>query len=191
MGWVSLREDIVERLTRDLNAFRNDRSSGADEVQELKIHTLIKTCESILRTLSKDLDLATDPIIDFAKRVPELEGLLAKQSEEITGLQKQSSLIEEELGKERENVEALTKQLDKTSWENSRLKEKLEEAEVKMRMMDGKKIEWKDEVPHTNGPQQKQGKRKSKAAKGDTKLESPRSINDFAKTLSSKWTRKT
>lgn len=131
MGWVSLREDIVERLTRDLNAIRNDRSSGAVEVQELKIHTLIKTCESILRTLSKDLDLATDPIIDFAKRGPELEGLLAKQSEEITALQKQSSLIEEELGKERERVEALTKQLDKTTWRTYASKKSLKKQKLK------------------------------------------------------------
>ncbi|MDQ3010275.1 MAG: hypothetical protein M3X11_06195 [Acidobacteriota bacterium] len=187
MGWVSLREDIIERLTLDLTAIRDDKSSDADEVRELKINALIKTCESVSRALSKDLELATDPSIDLAIQFPKLKKELDKCTDEIAGLHEQNCRIDGNLRKERERVEALTRQLEKANYENSLLKEGIEEAEVKVRMMNGKVVGWKDETLVTSTPNPKKKPRKGKTGKDNSDVEPPGNVYDLVETLSSKW----
>lgn len=78
MGFASLMEDIVERLTDDFNSLKRSISGTGTRKRTAKYNhqhalALLKVCEETIRELNRNLDLVTDPILDLPTRVKGLE----------------------------------------------------------------------------------------------------------------------
>lgn len=74
MGWVSTLEDIVERLTSDLdNIKRNYRTKSSTVEDRPKLQALIRTCEKFIDDVNKHMELATSPEINLAAELLELK----------------------------------------------------------------------------------------------------------------------
>lgn len=75
MGWVSYLEDILERLTDDLRSV--DRVLDDPAITEAaKQNTLLEwhaKAQHVLLTINRNMDIATDPAVDLAAEVIDLE----------------------------------------------------------------------------------------------------------------------
>jgi archaellum component FlaC len=87
MGYASLREDILERLTEALSSLLRDeerrkrRRSTAEE--EARLEAIKRVQSEIRRVLDEHLDIATTPGIELAQRVKDLEARISALTDEV------------------------------------------------------------------------------------------------------------
>lgn len=73
MGFVSLREDLQERINSALHLLEKDVSTVSVRARELNIVHLSAALEAVKATIAELLDIATTPEIDLAARYNGLE----------------------------------------------------------------------------------------------------------------------
>src|SRR5438093_3793176 len=94
MGFASLMEDIVDRLTDDFNSLKHSISGGSGtrkrtaEYNHQHALALLKVCEETIRELNRNLDLVTDPVLDLPRRVKDLEKAAKEHDRIVDQLQK-------------------------------------------------------------------------------------------------------
>jgi chromosome segregation ATPase len=106
MGWVSMTEDAIERISSGINQLKkyNLETVSPRVLQKHKqdIYDLIKTCESHMRDIRSHLDIATDPKLDLVDenkrlkaRIKELEKELEREKKEMEKLQQEHASLQE------------------------------------------------------------------------------------------------
>ncbi len=99
MGWVSYLEDITERLTQDLEKYRDlARNTDASSAElRVQVESLLRACDSALDQIQQHLELATDPEFDMAYEINELDKEKAKLEQEISDLQNRRAKLRAEI----------------------------------------------------------------------------------------------
>lgn len=99
MGWASTLEDIVERLTSDLEAIKRNRAENTVAVDDgNKLEALIRTCERFLADVNKHLEVATAPELELADELIRSErenGRLRAQVQELERTKKSLAELSE------------------------------------------------------------------------------------------------
>lgn len=99
MGWVSYLEDITDRLTQDLEQYRElARSENASSAQgRVQVESLLAACDNALEQIRGHLELATDPEFDMAFEISELDKEKAKLELEVSSLETRRTKLRTEI----------------------------------------------------------------------------------------------
>jgi chromosome segregation ATPase len=95
MGWASFLEDIRDRLTSDMHAFRaaggEALSIGGGSVPDSEIlrraQALFNACERVLADIQSKLEMAADPGLDMAYEIDHLTHERKRLHQEIRDLE--------------------------------------------------------------------------------------------------------
>jgi uncharacterized small protein (DUF1192 family) len=129
MGYASLREDILERLTEALSSLLRDeerrkrRRSTAEE--EARLEAIKRVQSEIRRVLDEHLDIATTPGIELAQRVKDLEARISALTDEV-------ERAKHETIEERTRTQAALQQVAKKDADIAALKKENERLEMKV-----------------------------------------------------------
>jgi uncharacterized small protein (DUF1192 family) len=129
MGYASLREDILERLTEALSSLLRDeerrkrRRSTAEE--EARLEAIKRVQSEIRRVLDEHLDIATTPGIELAQRVKDLEARISALTDEV-------ERAKNETIEERTRTQAALQQVAKKDADIAALKKENERLEMKV-----------------------------------------------------------
>jgi predicted nuclease with TOPRIM domain len=136
MGWASYLEDIIERLSSDLDEIRN--ASTPDIERPAKLRALIRVCERFIADINEHLEVATDPQLDLANELIKLKeanrrlGLKANLLEEnqqrlkeletkYSNLEKRFNEVNGKSAKRYAEMKELEKKYEKLEKEHSRM----------------------------------------------------------------------
>jgi uncharacterized small protein (DUF1192 family) len=129
MGYASLREDILERLTEALSSLLRDeerrkrRRSTAEE--EARLEAIKRVQSEIRRVLDEHLDIATTPGRELAQRVKDLEARISALTDEV-------ERAKNETIEERTRTQAALQQVAKKDADIAALKKENERLEMKV-----------------------------------------------------------
>src|SRR4051812_28956370 len=92
MGYASYLEDVIDRLTDDLNALRSSiggtgKKKRSDRQDRQHAIALLRMCEKALGELTKNLDLVTDPALDWPAANEALQKELTQSGDRIKELE--------------------------------------------------------------------------------------------------------
>jgi chromosome segregation ATPase len=131
MGWVSMTEDAIERMSSGINQLKSYNLEVASPRVLLKykqdISDLIKTCESVMRDIRSHLDIATDPkldLVDENKRLKARIKELEREKKELEKLRQEHALL-----LERHSV--LHKEFNEVNGKSARRSAEIKELEKK------------------------------------------------------------
>ena len=142
MGWVSLTENAIERMSSEVAQLRQYSSEtiSSDELLKNKqiIFALIRNCESFIRDIRKYLDIATDPKLDLVdeligaenrireleretKELPEIRQVYASLKEKHSTLHKNFDELNGKSARRFAEIKEIEKKYDKLEKEYARL----------------------------------------------------------------------
>lgn len=129
MGYPSLREDVLERLTEGLSALLRDDERGAQKrtlaEDEARVDAIARVQNQIRRVLEEHLDIATTPGIDLAQKVKELEGQVAALRDDVAN-------ASQELKKEQARTRQASQQVEERNAQVATLKKEIDRLEMKV-----------------------------------------------------------
>jgi len=129
MGWVSLLEDSIKRFEADLHRLKIDaeRDVAPASVEEIRgVRETISRGEAVLFEALKHLELATDPSVEMAALIREVEAQRDSHKSRLWEFQKTSESLARALNKERERANKLENALSELRIEYNRLEKRLE-----------------------------------------------------------------
>ena len=129
MGYASLSEDVLERLTEALSSLLRDEESKkrrrSTSEEEARLDAVKRVQSEIRRVLDEHLDIATSPGIDLAQKVRHLEGQVAVLTDQIQRLRRKAV-------EEHERTRAAQQQVVRKDAEIAALKKENERLEMKV-----------------------------------------------------------
>ena len=129
MGYPSLREDMLERLTEGLSALLRDDERGFQRrtlaEEEARLDAIARVQKQIRRVLEEHLDIATTPGIDLAQKTKELEA-------EISALKDDLANAKQEHKKEQVRTREAFQQIAQRDAQISALKKEIDRLEMKI-----------------------------------------------------------
>jgi chromosome segregation ATPase len=127
MGMVSFLEDITDRLTDDLGHMLGALDTPADsEVETHKLRGMMREVEAHLRKLHSYLDYATDPQLDLAARVHELEDDKRRVQHRLVASEANITRLKETIAARDARIDALKQDVHTLKKERAKLEAKFE-----------------------------------------------------------------
>lgn len=125
MGWASYLEDIIDKLTSDLDRVKRDSSVGLN--QSAHVQALVRVCERFLATINEHLEFATDPKLDMAYELTKLQETNASLLRRLNNLEEADQRLKELTVKHTE----LQKRFDEANGKAARRFAEIKELEKK------------------------------------------------------------
>lgn len=135
MGFPSLREDILERITEGLSSLLRDaergHSSASTTVEEARLEAIKRVQTQVGRVLDDYLEIATTPGLELAERIKALELEVAALRSEVALAKKRVTEEQTRTKEARQQIKLRDGEIVELKKENERLQMKVAFLSVK------------------------------------------------------------
>lgn len=135
MGFPSLREDILERITEGLSSLLRDSERGhsfaSTTVEEARLEAIKRVQSQVGRVLDDYLEIATTPGLELAERIKALESEVAALRSEVVVAKKRVTEEQTRTKEARQQIKHKDAEIVELKKENDRLQMKVAFLSVK------------------------------------------------------------